>query len=295
MSTKNQTQATGRGSAAHRRPVISLLTDFGHQDPFVGIMKGVILGLCPEAALVDLCHETPAYNILAASFLLHSALRFFPPGTIHLAVVDPGVGGPRRPIVARIDDQVFVAPDNGLLSYPMARGRLLGLRVVAASEYLLHPVSATFHGRDVFAPVAGHLAGGLPMERVGPEIADPVRLRIPRPLREASGAMRGEVLWVDRFGNCITDITREDLGRLVGEGPGQVRVLVAGRLLGPLVGSFGEAGGGGRGAVIGSTDHLELFSNQGHLAREWDLAAGASVRLERLVEPGVEGGTRAAG
>src|SRR5574342_263363 len=203
MSMKNRTETTGPGGAADRRPVVSLLTDFGHQDPFVGIMKGVILRLCPEAALVDLCHETPAYNILGGSFLLHSALRFFPTGTIHVAVVDPGVGGPRRPIVARIDDQIFVAPDNGLLSYPMARGTLQGGRVVTAREYLLHPVSATFHGRDVFAPVAGHLARGLPVERVGPEIADPVRLEIPRPERDASGAILGVVLWVDGFGNCI--------------------------------------------------------------------------------------------
>ena len=292
---KNQTETTGRENTAVRRPVVSLLTDFGHQDPFVGIMKGVILRLCPEAALVDLCHETPAYNILGGSFLLHSALRFFPTGTIHVAVVDPGVGGPRRPIVARIDDQIFVAPDNGLLSYPMARGALHGVRVVTASQYLLHPVSATFHGRDVFAPVAGHLACGLPVERVGPEIADPVRLAIPRPERDASGAMRGVVLWVDRFGNCITDITREDLARVAGDGPGQVRVLVDGRLLGPVVGAFGEVGGGGRGAVIGSTGHLELFSSQGHLAREWRLAVGASVRVERVAEAGVERGARAAG
>ncbi|HSB71579.1 MAG TPA: SAM-dependent chlorinase/fluorinase [Candidatus Methylomirabilis sp.] len=278
---KNLTETTGREGAADRRPVVSLLTDFGHQDPFVGIMKGVILRLCPEAALVDLCHETPAYNILGGSFLLHSALRFFPTGTIHVAVVDPGVGGPRRPIVARIDDQIFVAPDNGLLSYPMARGRLDSVRVVTAREYLLHPVSATFHGRDVFAPVAGHLARGLPVERVGPEIADPVRLEIPRPGRDASGAILGVVLWVDRFGNCITDVTREDLAHVAGDAAGRLQVLVGGRLLGPVVGAFGEAGDGGRGAVIGSTDHLELFSNQGHLAREWGLAAGAPVRLER--------------
>ena len=190
------------------RPVVTLLTDFGHQDPFVGIMKGVILRLCPTAALVDLCHETAAYDILGASFLLQSAVCFFPPGTIHVAVVDPGVGGPRRPIVAQIGGQVFVAPDNGVLSYPMASGGVRTIRAITAREYLLPEVSATFHGRDVFAPVAGHLACGVPLERFGPEVADPVGLPIPRPRRDPSGQIAGEVIWIDHFGNCITNITR---------------------------------------------------------------------------------------
>jgi S-adenosylmethionine hydrolase len=144
-----------------RRPIITLLTDFGNQDPYVGIMKGVILGLCPDAALVDLCHETSAHDVLGGSFLLQSASPFFPAGTIHVAVVDPGVGGARRPILAHIDDQFFVAPDNGLLSYSMSHGALRTVRAITAREYLLPEVSATFHGRDVFAPVAGHLACGV--------------------------------------------------------------------------------------------------------------------------------------
>lgn len=272
-------QGAGKALAAEPHPIVTLLTDFGHQDPFVGIMKGVILGLCPGAVLVDLCHETPPFNVLGGSFLLQSAIRFFPAGTIHVAVVDPGVGGPRRPILARIDQQIFVAPDNGLLSYPMATGTIHSVRTISASEYLLHPISATFHGRDVFASAAGHLARGVPPERLGPEIADAVRLAIPPPRRDASGAVCGVVLWVDRFGNCITNLTQEDLGNLAGAGGERVQIRIDGRQLGPVVGYFGEAGGG-RGAIIGSTGHLELFSNQGNLAREWGLSLGTSVCLE---------------
>jgi len=262
-------------------PIITLLTDFGHQDSFVGIMKGVILGLCREAVLVDLCHDTTAYDILTGSFLLQSAVGYFPPGTIHVAVVDPGVGGTRRPILAQIDDQVFVAPDNGLLSYPMSRGNTRAIRAVTARQYLLHPVSATFHGRDVFAPVAGHLARGVPPELFGPEIKDAVRLPIPQSGCDAAGALSGQVIWVDRFGNCITNISREDLEAFTGEGARRVRVLLDGRLLGGLVQFFEEAGRGGRGAIIGSTGYLELFVDQGNLSRQWSVATGAQVRLER--------------
>ncbi|HYL80402.1 MAG TPA: SAM-dependent chlorinase/fluorinase [Candidatus Acidoferrum sp.] len=272
-------QAAGAAPSPCPRPIVTLLTDFGHQDPFVGIMKGVILGLCPEAVIVDLCHEIPAFDILGGSFLLQSAVRFFPSGTIHVAVVDPGVGGPRRPILARIDQQIFVAPDNGLLSYPMAGGTMQSVRAITASQYLLDPVSATFHGRDVFAPTAGHLARGLSPERLGPEIADVVRLAIPQPQRDGSGAIRGAVLWVDRFGNCITNITTRELGAAAAVSGVKGQIRIDGRPLGPLVGYFGEAEGG-RGAIIGSTGQLELFSNLGNLAREWGLTPGASVCLE---------------
>ena len=262
-------------------PIVTLLTDFGHQDPFVGIMKGVILGLCPNAVLVDLSHDTAAYDVLTGSFLLQTAVRFFPSGTIHVAVVDPGVGGPRRPILAHIDDQLFVAPDNGLLSYPMAHGTVRAVRAITAQEYLLLPVSATFHGRDVFAPVAGHLARGVPPERFGPEIADAVRLPIPRPRLDAAGTLSGQVIRIDRFGNCITDIAREDLEAFAAGTAGGVRVLLNGRPVGGLVQFFGEVGPGGRGAIIGSTGYLELFAQQGNLAQEWGVAPGAAVRLEK--------------
>lgn len=265
----------------NRRPIVSLLTDFGHQDPFVGTMKGVILSLCPDAVLVDLCHETAAYDVASGSFLLQSTVRFFPPGTIHVAVVDPGVGGPRRAILARIDEQLFLAPDNGLLSYPMACGSVRMVRAITAPEYLLQPVSATFHGRDVFAPAAGHLARGTPPERFGPEIADAVRFAIPRPSLEAAGTLAGEVIWIDRFGNCITNIGREEIEAFSAGAADRIRILAGDRPVGRLLRFFAEAGPGGCGAIIGSTGHLELFAYQGNLARQWGIARGARVRLER--------------
>jgi hypothetical protein len=266
-----------RGS---RHPVVTLLTDFGHRDPFVGIMKGVILGLCPAAAVVDLCHETAPYDILGGSLLLQSAVRYFPAGTIHVAVVDPGVGGPRRPILMQIDEQLFVAPDNGLLSYPMSGGSVRTVRVITAREYLLPRPSATFHGRDVFAPVAGHLARGVPPERFGPEIQDPVRLPTPRARRDPSGRLVGEVVWVDRFGNCISSITGEDL-EAFGAGPlRRLRAVLNGREVGAVVRTFGEVARGAAAAAVGSTGHLELFINQGDLARQWGVGAGASVIVE---------------
>lgn len=264
-----------------RHPIITLLTDFGVQDPFVGIMKGVILTLCPHAILVDLCHETAAHDVLGGSFLLQSAVRFFPAGTIHVAVVDPGVGGPRRPILARIGDQLFVAPDNGLLSYPMETGIVRQVRAITAGEYLLQPVSATFHGRDVFAPVAGHLARGVAPERFGPEIVDAIRLPIPRPCLDATGGLTGQVIRIDRFGNCITNIGREDLERFASGAGGRIRILLGGRPVGGLVRFFGEAGPGGQGAILGSTDHLELFAHQANLAHRWGIVPGTPVRLER--------------
>jgi len=269
-----------RGTRGSGHPVVTLLTDFGLQDPFVGIMKGVILSLCPTAALVDLCHGTAAYDILGGSFLLQSAVRSFPGGTIHVAVVDPGVGGPRRPILTQIGDQLFVAPDNGLLSYPMASGTVRAVRVITAREYMLPKLSATFHGRDIFAPVAGHLARGVPPERFGPEIADPVRLPIPRPRRDPSGRLVGEVVWIDHFGNCITNITGEDLQAFAAGQTRRLRVVLDGREVGAVVPIFGDVGLGAGGAVLGSTGHLELFANQGNLAGKWGVGPGASVMVD---------------
>jgi S-adenosylmethionine hydrolase len=230
--------------------------------------------------VVDLCHETAAHDIRGGSYLLWSAVRFFPTGTIHVAVVDPGVGGPRRPILAEIDDQLFVAPDNGLLSYPLASGRVQAVRVITAREYLLRQRSATFHGRDVFAPVAGHLARGVPPERFGPGIGDPVRLPIPRPRWDPTGRLVGEVVWIDHFGNAITNIAGEELEAFAAEQALRLRAVLAGRVVGPVVGFFGEVPPGGGGAVIGSAGHVELFINQGNLARTWGVGTKATVWLE---------------
>lgn len=262
------------------KPLVVLLTDFGARDPFVGIMKGVILGICPDASLVDLCHEVPAYDVLGASFLLQIAVRTFPAGTIHVAVVDPGVGGARRPILAEIDGQMFVAPDNGLLSYLLAAAGRRRVRHLVAQEYWRRPASTSFHGRDIFAPVAGHLGAGVEPARFGPEIGDPACLDLPRPRVDAAGRIQGTVMWVDRFGNCITNIAQTDLERITPAGCGSIRIHAGGRPLGTLVGHFGEVMPGETGAILGSAGHVELFRNRGNLACHWNLAPGDQVLLE---------------
>lgn len=264
------------------RALVTLLTDFGTRDPFVGIMKGVILRRCPDASLVDLCHEIPAQDVLGASFLLHTAVRVFPAGTIHLAVVDPGVGGPRRPILAEIDGQAFVAPDNGLLSHVFAAAGRRRVRHLVAQEYWQHPVSTSFHGRDIFASVAGHLAAGVAPASFGPEIGDPVELDIARPRADAAGRIHGAVVWVDRFGNCITNIPQTEVVSLVGGG--RIQVHAADRLLGTLVGCFGDVRPGETGALVGSAGYVELFCRLGNLARQRALAPGDPVVVEVVRE-----------
>jgi hypothetical protein len=264
------------------RPVVTLLTDFGGRDPFVGIMKGVILGICPDASLVDLCHDIPPCDILGGSFLLQAAVTAFPGGTIHVAVVDPGVGGPRRPILAEIDGQAFVAPDNGLLSYPLAAAGRRRIRHLTAPGYWRHPVSASFHGRDIFAPVAGHLAAGVDPARFGPQIDDPTCLEIPRPKRDGAGNFHGAIVWVDRFGNCVTNVVRADLESLTSAGRENVRVRVGERVLAPLVDYFAQVAPGESGATVGSTGHVELFCNRGNFARQWNLGPGDAVLLEAV-------------
>jgi S-adenosylmethionine hydrolase len=259
------------------RPLVTLLTDFGRVDPFVGIMKGVILSRCPDAALVDLSHDVPAYDILGASFLLHTAVGVFPPGTVHLAVVDPGVGTDRRPIVARIGDHLFVAPDNGLLSYPLESGPLQALHVIANPAYLRCPVSRTFHGRDVFAPAAGHLAAGLAPATLGPALQDPLRLPIPVPRPDASGGFQGQVIWIDHFGNCITNLTAAELDA-VSRPDGAAHVRLDGRTL-SVVRTYEEAGPEGEGALLGSAGRVELFSRRGSLARRRGVTPGMPVVL----------------
>jgi len=262
------------------KPLVTLLTDFGARDPFVGIMKGVILGICPDASLVDLCHEVPAHDILGASFLLHTAVPAFPEGTIHVAVVDPGVGGARRPILAELDTQVFVAPDNGVLSHLLGAAGRRRVRHLVAQQYWRHPVSRSFQGRDIFAPVAGHLALGVEPARFGPEVGDPVQLEIPRPRREPAGRIHGAVVWVDRFGNCLTNIGQAEIDALSASAGERLRVRVAGRPLGTVVGHFDAVRPGDAGAIVGSAGYVELFCNRGNLAHQRSLAPGDPVIVE---------------
>lgn len=183
--------------------IIALLTDFGQRDHYAGVMKAVITGIAPGARLIDVSHSVPSQAVLAGQRLLRASVPYFPPGTIFLAVIDPGVGSARRPMALRSGGHIFVGPDNGLFT-PWLPGEVAV--ELASPEYRLPVTSATFHGRDVFAPAAAHLASGIPIERLGPRLMDPVLLSPPEPSKRKDGTIVGEVVYVDGFGNLITNI-----------------------------------------------------------------------------------------
>ncbi|HEY7677098.1 MAG TPA: SAM-dependent chlorinase/fluorinase [Candidatus Methylomirabilis sp.] len=288
MSTKNSPR--GRPPQAPS-PLITLFTDFGLGDPFVGVMKAVILGVCPSARIVDLGHEAARFDPVSAGFALATAVPYFPPGTIHVAVVDPGVGGARRPLAARIDGRLFLAPDNGLLAWLLTGAGRAEVRQIADPRLMRRPVSATFHGRDVFAPAAAHLARGHPFVRVGPVVADPVCPPLPRPAREPGPAVRGQVVWVDRFGNLITNVDAETLAALGPAVDAGLQVEVGGRPAAPVVSHYGAVAPGTLGAALGSSGHLELFVNRGSAAALLGGAPGTPLR----VRPAANAGGRARG
>ena len=188
--------------------VITLTTAFGTSDWFIGTLKGVIAGIAPKAKVIDLTHDLPPGDIRGGAFALEAGCRFFPKGTVHVAVVDPGVGSRRKAIAVQTASGVFVGPDNGVLSWALAKEEVAAIHVLENEDYFLHPVSQTFHGRDVFAPVAAQLSRGVPIKKLGPALKDFVRLEWPEPRRQRDG-IEGEVVYIDRFGNAITNIGSE--------------------------------------------------------------------------------------
>lgn len=193
------------------KPVVTLLTDFGTADYFVGAVKGVILTINPHVSIVDITHEIPPQDVEAGAFTLLTCYREFPAGTIHLAVVDPGVGSTRRPIVVSAGSYYFVGPDNGLFSYVLDTQRPYQIFHLTASQYFREKPSATFHGRDLFAPVAAALSNGVKPDKLGPQILDEVRLAPLSPWQQKGGDVKGRIIHIDRFGNCITNLTRADM------------------------------------------------------------------------------------
>jgi hypothetical protein len=258
-------------------PLITLTTDFGLRDPFVGIMKGVILSICPSARLVDLTHDLEPQDILAGCLALEAALPFFPDGTVHLAVVDPGVGSARRAIALRAGARYLVGPDNGLLTFAVERPGWTAVSLTAP-EYRRPEVSQTFHGRDVFAPAAAYLAAGVPLERLGPTIDDPVRLAVPGCQLEGD-TLVGQVLAVDRFGNLTTSIPAARLVEIRGRGAPTVQV--GGRPVGGLVGSYAEGDEDRAAVIVGSTGRLEIFVRSGSARVLLGADRGAPVRVGR--------------
>lgn len=277
-----------------QRPLVTLMTDFGTADGYVGTMKGVILGIVPGARLVDISHQIAPQNVRQAAYVLYTAYPFFPQHTVHLVVVDPGVGSARRPIALHTPVGTFVGPDNGVLSYVMARERVGAIVELAAPRYRLSQVSHTFHGRDIFAPAAAHLAAGVPIAALGPPVHDPVLIPPPR-LETIPGGLVGEVMHADHFGNVITS-----LGLLEWEGDalalapafGQagdkahvperfeaknVVVEVVGREIAGVCRTYADVEPGQVLALVGSEGHLEIAVREGNAAQRLGLQPGERV------------------
>ncbi|MFO0878567.1 MAG: SAM-dependent chlorinase/fluorinase [Gemmataceae bacterium] len=256
--------------------IITLTTDFGTRSPFVAAMKGVILGINPAAHIVDLSHDIPPYDLRHVSFFLAEALPYFPPGTIHIVVVDPGVGSNRNILFVAVANQRLLVPDNGCWTL-LAEGHARPLRVIGVTEprFWRATVSSTFHGRDIFAPVGAYLSLGVSPHDLGPALTEWKELAWPGPVRFPS-AIEGEVIFVDHFGNLITNISCSALPPL----GHSVRILVEGHQPLIRVRTYADAKPGQLVALISSSGLLEVAEAQGNAARTMRLIAGARVRVE---------------
>ncbi|HXU88758.1 MAG TPA: SAM-dependent chlorinase/fluorinase [Methylomirabilota bacterium] len=270
--------------------IITLTTDFGTRDAYVAEMKGVMLDIAASAdrvlQLVDVTHEVAAHDVTEGALTLDAAAPYFPRGSVHLAVVDPGVGTDRRGLVVRTEHALLVGPDNGLFTPFLEAATPWQAWELRAEQYRLPAVSRTFHGRDIFAPAAAHLAAGVSPHRFGPAVRDPVRLSWPT-VRAVAGAVAGAVLHVDRFGNLVTSIRAETLADM-GE---QVAIRLGGRPL-ALVGTYGDLAAGQAGALIGSSGRLEIAVREGSAAARFKARRGTPVVVSRSSAPASRRGRR---
>jgi S-adenosylmethionine hydrolase len=257
------------------RPLITLTTDFGLSDHFVGTMKGVICGIHPQARIVDISHQITPFEIPEAGFVIAEAYRFFPPKTVHVVVVDPGVGTSRRPIVVEAARQYFVAPDNGVLSmiYSSEKHKV---RAVTADKFFLKPVSQTFHGRDLFAPVAAHLARGMPPARFGKLISDYLKSTFEQPTRTGKRVWSGNILKIDRFGNLITNFHIKEFPDIEKR---SFEMVIGPQSVYQLARNYAECNFGELFLIVGSSGFLEVATNQSSAAKLIGCAVGAQAEL----------------
>lgn len=257
---------------------ITLTTDFGQSDHYVACMKGVILSIAPNTQIVDVTHAVPPHDVVRGAFALRQVFDYFPEGTIHVAVVDPGVGTTRRLIAASYDGQIILAPDNGIVSLVHRDFAMEELRMIANTRLFRQEVSATFHGRDVLAPVAGHLARGLALVNVGPVLDQLEILNLEPPTQMPGGGLEGVVLYVDHFGNLISNISEADVAGAMGAAR-EISVHVGPLRVGPLRKTYADVTPGEIVAVIGSTGMLEIAINQGNAATQLRAAPGTVVMV----------------
>lgn len=263
---------------AHR-PIITLTTDFGLNDHFVGTMKGVILNIVPEVEIVDITHAVQAFDVLDGALAIAQAYTYFPAGTVHMVIVDPGVGTARRPILLSTERHHFVAPDNGVLSLIYSREERLNVRHITAEHYSLQPVSNTFHARDIFAPVAAYLAKGVEKTKFGDDITDYVRFNAPKPKLVDGTSLRGVVLKVDRFGNLITNFTALDAPALFQENPPSFRMQVGKSEVTEIHSAYSEGTPNEVFIIAGSMGYLEIAANRAAAAQMIGVGKGSEVTL----------------
>jgi len=254
-----------------KNPIITLLTDFGTKDTFVGSMKGVILGICPQARSIDLTHEVPPQNITAGAFLLKTSMNYFPKGTVHLTVVDPGVGSSRKAVAIQSRGHYFVGPDNGLFAATLRDWGFEAMVELTEKKYHLSKISQTFHGRDIFSPVAAHLAKGVPFSRLGKPLSQlvPGTLPLPRPIQDG---FEGEVLWIDHFGNLVTNFGNRSLSV-------PFRLKVGKKIIVKVGGHYAQVKKGELVVLGGSSGYLEVSVNQGRADQVLKAKLGDKVSL----------------
>jgi len=262
------------------RPIITLTTDYGTNDHLVGTLKGVILKINPDVNIVDITHNVTPYDLLDGALAIGSSYSYFPPRTIHVVVVDPGVGTDRRPLLVTAETQYFVAPDNGVLSLVYEREESILVRHANVEHYYLQPVSKTFHGRDVFAPVAAWLSKGSQAAAMGDEINDYKKFSMPRP-KSADGVVKGVILRVDSFGNLITNFRSEDLPEKTLES-GSLKLQVGAQTVTRLVDTFAKGSPGEAFAYLGSNGFLEIGVNRGNASKTLNAGRGVAVTLVAL-------------
>jgi S-adenosyl-L-methionine hydrolase (adenosine-forming) len=264
-------------------PVITLTTDFGIKDGNVGVMKGVIWGICPTAQISDLSHMIQAQNIREAAYVLARSVPYFPKDSIHVVVVDPGVGTRRRPMAGKIGDWFYVGPDNGTITGLLQRAEQERWQVelvqLDQNKYWLPNVSFVFHGRDIFSPVAAHLANGAPLSELGTPFTDPVQLELPKPEKTKDG-WRGEVIHIDHFGNISSNIRAEHLGEEIRQKE-NILVYLHGMEIKGLVDTFGERPAGELIALLGSTGHLGISVVNGNAAVKFGIKIGDEILLTK--------------
>ncbi len=253
--------------------IITLLTDFGYQDPYVGIMKGVVSTINPDAIILDIAHDVPSFSVRHAAFSLFSYYKYYPKNTVHLVVVDPGVGSNRKAIAAKIDGNYYVLPDNGIITYIWKEGEAKEAYSLENKKYFLLPLSNTFHGRDIFSPVAAYISKGIDIKEFGPKIEKPVLFSI-RSAEKRGNKITGEIIYTDKFGNAVANIPRE-----LFDGESAFYVNIKKQKIYNFAHFYGEYKIKEKFSIFGSTEYLELSMNQGSIVDELKIKIGDPIEV----------------